>query len=126
MWPKMPFKDHQNSGQILKLQKVVKKVKEAPEKFEILEEQEELLRQRELEEKQLAEKQAVRRYERANVRQNIRDKYKLTKGSLEKAHFSIFLIYSRATDKMIIKNNHERANRAPSIKVSKSLHYNCA
>ncbi|CAG5109692.1 Oidioi.mRNA.OKI2018_I69.chr2.g4201.t1.cds [Oikopleura dioica] len=45
------------------------------------EEQEELLRQRELEEKQLAEKQAVRRYERANVRQNIRDKYKLTKGS---------------------------------------------
>ena len=47
----------------------------------ILEEQEELLRQRELEEKQLAEKQAVRRYERANVRENIRDKYKLTKGS---------------------------------------------
>ncbi len=47
----------------------------------ILEEQEELMRQREQEEKNLAEKQAVRRYERANVRENIRDKYKLTKGS---------------------------------------------
>jgi len=39
------------------------------------------MRQREQEEKNLAKKQAVRRYERANVRENIRDKYKLTKGS---------------------------------------------
>ena len=48
---------------------------------QFLEEQEELVRQREQEEKILAAKQAVRRYERANVRENIRDKYKLTKGS---------------------------------------------
>lgn len=80
MWQKMRFKDRQNSGPTLRPRKVPKNGRRK-HLNKILEEQEELLRQRELEEKQLAEKQAVRRYERANVRENIRDKYKLTKGS---------------------------------------------